>query len=204
VRIKSGSAPLFWTPNNPPVQEGVVAFDMKGAIVRTKYPEGHGPKTNLFDPVMLQKALDTIGQRLDPHLKLTELMVSDDDIAITAQDPRNPKKLAIFVYKDEDVSRTDNAREMVANSFGFGPDWLFDLAAIHPLVVQSFSKLEQETMTRLGMPNGKVERITISKDKMFHPRNDRVLIEIRASGDGKDTDWVTFDLTGAVADPDKR
>ena len=33
---------------------------------------------------------------------------------------------------------------------------------------------------------------------MFHPANDKVLMEIRASGDGKETDWVTYDLAGAI------
>ena len=53
-------------------------------------------------------------------------------------------------------------------------------------------------MARLGIANGAIERITISKDKMFHPANDKVLMEIRASGDGKDSDWVTYDLAGAI------
>jgi tetratricopeptide (TPR) repeat protein len=45
----------------------------------------------------------------------------------------------------------------------------------------------------------KIDAISITKDRQFYPRNDKVLIEIRMAGDGKDFQEMTFDLSGAVA-----
>ncbi len=203
VRIKSANAPLFWNPSQPPVEEGTVAFDMKGNVVRTKFPPGHGPQANLFDAAALQKAIATISQRLGAHLQVSELRVDADRIAITAQDPKDPKKFAVFTYKDEDVSRGNDIEAQVANAFGAGPDWLWDLALLQPSAVQPLAAMEQQTMTKTGVTNGKVTRITFSKDKMFHASNDRPLIEIRVSGDDQHDEWVYFDFAGNIADPDQ-
>jgi tetratricopeptide (TPR) repeat protein len=198
VEVRSGNAPAFWMPNNPPVAQGSVAFDAKGNVLHVKYPPGRGPQTNLFDPASLQKAIDKIGERLGPHVQLTELLITGDGINITAQDPKDLNKLTAFAYKDEDVSRASDASQTIANAFGAGQDWLWDLSLLQPSAVQSLAALEQQTMARLGIAHGEIVRITISKDKMFHPANDKVLIEIRASGDGKDSEWVTFNLAGAI------
>jgi len=200
IDVKAGNAPLFWNPNLPKPEEGSVTFDTKGNIVRTKYPEGRGPQTTLFDAAALTKAIDKIAERLGPHVQVTELVVIDDKrIQITAQDPQNAKKFVAFAYQDEDVSRGSDVEQTVANAMGQEPDWLWDLALLQPAVLQSIPALEKQTMARLNITHGEIVRITFSKDKQFHPANDKVLIEIRASGDGKDAEWVTFDLAGNIA-----
>ncbi|HXO01808.1 MAG TPA: tetratricopeptide repeat protein [Stellaceae bacterium] len=203
VRIRSAKAPLFVGLNSPPVEEGIVGFDMKGTIVRTKYPEGHGPKINLFDAAALQKAIETIRARLGAHLLVSELLISTDSIDITAQDPKEPKKFAIFTYKDDDVTRASDVRAQIANALGAGPDWLWDLALLQPAVLQPLASLEQQTMAKTGVGHGTVTRITISKDKMFHASNDRPLIEIRVAGDDNNDQWRYFDFAGNLADPDQ-
>jgi tetratricopeptide (TPR) repeat protein len=198
IEVKSGHAPAFWTPNSPPVEEGSVVFDTKGNVLRVKYPPGRAPQVNLFDPAALQKAIDKIVARLGPHVQVSELVIDDKTIGITAQDPQDPKKFAAFAYADEDVARAADALQTVANAFGAEPNWLWDLALLRPSVIQSLAALERQTMARLGIAHGEIVRITISKDKLFRPGNDKVLIEIRASGDGKDSEWATFDLDGAA------
>ena len=198
IQVKAGNAPIFWNPSLPKPAEGSVTFDTKGNILRTKYPEGQGPQTNLFDGPTLTKAIDKIAERLGPHVQVTELVVDAKRIAITAQDPQNPKKFAAFVYQDEDVSRDWNVAQTMVNSSDAGPDWLWDLAWLQPRVLQSIPAMEKQTMARLNIDNGEIVRITFSKDRTFYPSNDRVLIEFRASGDGKDSEEVTFDLTGAI------
>ena len=199
VSVKSAKAPLFTMPGAAPVEEGSVTFDAKGAPLHVKYPPGHGPRTNLFDPVALQKAIDKMVERLGPHVQLSELLISDDTIKITAQDPQDPKKFAVFNYQDEDVSRAAEPFQMVANSMGGGPNWLWDVAMLKPTVVQSLAMLEKQAMARLGGASSKVDLITITKDKQFHPQNEKVLIEIRAIAEGKESQETAFELAGGLA-----
>jgi tetratricopeptide (TPR) repeat protein len=199
VQVKSAKAPLFWTPNSPPVEEGSVTFDAKGAVLHAKYPPGRGPQTNLFDPAALQKAIDKIAERLGPHVQLIDLDVSDASIRITAQDPQNAKKFAVFTYRDGDVARAAEPFQTMANAGLAGPSWLWDIGLLPPSVVQSLAALEKQTLTKLGAGYGKIDAISFTKDKVFYPDNDRVLIEIRAAGDGDSSDNVIFDLAGGFA-----
>jgi len=203
VAVKSAKAPLIWNPSQPPVEEGSVAFDMVGYVVRTKYPPGRGPKVDLFSAADLQKAVDTIKQRLGPHLQAVELLITADSIDITAQDPKKPEDFAIFTYKNEDVVRADDTRAQILKSFGAGPGWLWDLDLLQPAVLQPLAAMEQQTMAHWRIANGHVTRITISKDKMFHAGNDRPLIEIRVAAADNNDQWLYFDFAGKVADPDR-
>jgi tetratricopeptide (TPR) repeat protein len=204
VAIKSAKAPLLWNPSLPPVEEGSVAFDMTGHVMRTKYPPGRGPKVDLFSAADLQKAVDTIKQRLGRQVQVTELLISPDSIDITAQDPKNAANFAIFTYKNEDVvRRADDARTQILKSFGAGPSWLWDLDLLQPAVLQPLAAMEQRTMAHWNIANGHVTRITISKDKMFHAGNDRPLIEIRVAATDNNDQWLYFDFAGNMVDPDR-
>ena len=204
VQVRSASAPLFTLPNAPPVEEGSVTFDAKGNVLHAKYPPGHGPQTNLFDPAALQKAIDKIAERLGPHARVTELRIDADSINITAQDPKDPKKFASFAYSDGDVARASDAQQMMANAFGAGPDWLWDLASLEPSVVQSLAALESQAIAQSGAADGKIDGISITKDKMFYPANDLTLIEIRAAAPGKDPQEMIFDFAGSITIPAAR
>jgi tetratricopeptide (TPR) repeat protein len=198
IDVKAGNAPLLWNPSLPTPEEGSVTFDTKGNILRTKYPEGRGPQADLFDGATLTKAIDKIAERLGPHVQVSELVVDGKHVNITAQDPQNAKKFVAFVYQDDDVSRESFIAQDIANAVGVEPDWLWDLALLQPAVLQSIPALEKQTMARLNIAHGAIDRITFSKQKPFYPSNDKVLIEIRASGDGKDSEDVTFDLAGTI------
>ncbi len=80
----------------------------------------------------------------------------------------------------------------------FGADWYFDLAAAGA-ATSRWTDLQKDTLARLGMADAKIDRITISKQKLMMPRNDRVLIEIRAE-EGKRGGRVVYDLTGKPVD----
>ena len=94
------NAPIIWTPNSPPVRRGTAVFDSKGALSRTVFPPGEGPKVDLLDPPVLSKALAVITARIGPNLKATELEVTADEIELTAVDPKNPNSLAVFTYRN--------------------------------------------------------------------------------------------------------
>ena len=162
------------------------------------FPPGEGPKVDLLDPPVLGKALAAITARIGPNLKATELMVTADEIALTAVDPKNPNSLAVFTYRNQEIKRDTGARAMIANSMGLGPGALFDLASLEPAISGPLATLQRETVSRLGMQNGRVIRLTFSKDQVFRPGNDKVLIEIRVAGDGPDHQWINYDLSGNV------
>ena len=196
IRVQDKNAPIIWTPNSPPVRRGTAVFDARGALLRTVFPPGEGPKVDLLDPPVLGKALAAMIARIGPDLKAAELEVTDDEIALTAVDPKNPNSLAVFTYRNQETKRDTGARAMIANSMGLGPGALFDLASLEPAISGPLAALQRETISRLAMQNGRVIRLTFSKDKLFRPGNDKVLIEIRVAGDGPDHQWINYDLSG--------
>ena len=59
-------------------------------------------------------------------------------------------------------------------------DWFFELAPVRPMV-EHWQQLQQDTLTRLGLTGGKIDLITISKQKRLLPQNDLVLVVVHAS-----------------------
>ena len=175
--------------------EGYVTFDVKGNILRTEYPPGKGPKLDFLAAASYGAAFDGLSQGLGAHAPVTELEFRSDKIMITAKDPQKPSDLVVFEYHGESLSRSIMTPMIWPT---FGPDWFFDLSQAQPIGGR-LAQLEQDTLTRLGLADGKIERITISKQKIFMPRNDRVVIEIRAE-EGRRGGRVVYDLNGNVVD----
>jgi hypothetical protein len=175
--------------------EGYVSFDVKGNILRTRYPPGRGPKLDFLDAASYGPAFDGMSQSLGAHAPVTEIVFWPDKVMITAKDPKKPDDLITYEYYGETLSRSIMTPMMWPT---FGPDWFFDLSQLRAAGAQ-WDRLKQDTLTRLGLLDGKVERITISKQKIFMPRNDRVLIEIRAES-GRRGGRVAYDLNGNVVD----
>jgi hypothetical protein len=144
VDVRSANAPLFWTPGQPPAEEGVVFFDAKGQFSRAKYPPGRGPQTHLLEPAGLAKAIAKIAERLGPHAEIVELSILDDSLRIQAADPHARGKLAIFDYKDGEVERASEARQGLAEIPGAKPDWRWDLAMIDSAAVQRIGECRSE------------------------------------------------------------
>jgi len=175
--------------------EGYVTFDNNGNVLRTHYPPGRGPKLDFLDAASYAPAFDGLSQGLGAHALVTELEFSADGVMVTTKDPQKPDDLVVFEYHGESLSRSIMPPMMWPT---FGPDWFFDLSQAQP-IGERLVQLEQDTLTRLGLTGGKIERITISKQKIFMPRNDRVVIEIRAE-EGRREGRVVYDLNGNVVD----
>jgi lipoprotein NlpI len=202
IAVEAEKRLAFPGPDSPPRPRATAIFDAKGGFVRTKYPRGEGPKIDLLEPAALTKALAIAAARLGRDLKASEVMVTTDEIAITAQDPKKPDSLGAFAYRDQEIERDTGARAMIANSMGFGQGALFDLASLEPAVSGPLAAMQRETLSRLKVANGRVIRLTFSKDRAFRPDNDKVLVEIRVAGDGPDHEWINYELTGKVAATD--
>jgi hypothetical protein len=191
----AGGPALEWEVNIADAKDqatsGAVVFDNTGKILRTRYPRGKGPKLDLLDAANIAPAFDALKTTLGEHAAVSDLAFRNDSLLIETKDPKNPDERLVFEYRGETLARS------IMPPFSwptFGPDWFFDLAQAQPVVAQ-WSGLEQDTLTRLGLPDGKIERVTISKQRLEMPRNDRVLVEVRAEA-GKRAGRVVYDLTG--------
>jgi hypothetical protein len=194
-----GAAQIEWEINIQAAGDsavaGYVVFDVKGNVLNTHYPPGKGPKLDLFDPASYASAFDGMTSGLGQHAQMVELVFWPDKVLITTKDPQKPDGLVVFEYRGESLTRSIMPP---LDWPTFGPDWFFDLSQAQPVGAR-WAQLQQDALTRLGLTGGKIERITISKQKLFMPRNDRVLIEVRAEA-GRRDGRVVYDLNGSVVD----
>jgi hypothetical protein len=175
--------------------EGRVVFDVKGNVLSTHYPPGRGPKLDLLQAASYAPAFAALSKALGEHAAMVELVFRPDGALITTKDPQKPDELVVFDYRGESVARSIMPPLTWPT---FGPDWFFDLSQAGSIAAR-WGELQQDALTRLGLADGKIERITISKQKLFMPRNDRVLIEVRAEA-GKRDGRVVYDLGGKVVE----
>ena len=174
---------------------GSVVFDAQGHVVHTRYPRGKGPKLDLLDATSVPSAFDALRSALGEHAAVTELQFRNDWLMVTTRDLKNPDERLVFEYRGEALARSIMPP---LDWPTFGPDWYFDLAQAAP-VAAHWGELQKDALTRLGLADGKIERVTISKQRLFMPRNDRVLIEVRAES-GKREGRVVYDLAGKAVD----
>jgi hypothetical protein len=178
-----------------PASDGYVDFDAAGKVLHTRYPQGKGPKLDLFAAPAYATAFTALRQALGDHASVVELRFDRDRLLATVKDPRDLSAQTVFEYHGEALSRSILPP---LDWPTFGPDWFFDLAATGS-AANRWAELQQDTLARLGMANATIDRITISKQKLMMPRNDRVLIEIRAE-EGKRGGRVVYDLAGKPVD----
>lgn len=175
--------------------EGYVTFDNSGKVLRTHYPPGRGPKLDLLDPASYAPAFDAMSKALGQHAQMVEMEFWPDKVMLTTKDPQKPDDQIVFEFNGESVSRSI----MTAMYWPtFGPDWFFDLSQVQQAGAL-WGQLKQDALTRLGLTDGKIERITFSKQKIFMPNNKQVLIEVRAEA-GRRDGRVVYDLNGKVVD----
>lgn len=174
---------------------GRVVFDNQGEVIATYYPPGKGLKLDMLEAANVAAAFAAMKQALGEHAAMTELDFRTEQLRLTARDPKKPDERIVLEYRGETLGRS------ILPPFDwptFGEDWFFDLAAAEPAAAR-WEALEKDALTRLGLADGKVERITISKQKLFMPGNDRVLIEVRAES-GKRGGRVVYDTAGKMVD----
>jgi hypothetical protein len=174
---------------------GYVAFDVKGNVLRTKFPPGKGPKLDMLDAANAAPALAAIQGGLGAHAAVVELDFRTSGLLITARDPQKTDAQVVLEYHGENLSRSIMPP---LNWPTFGPDWFFDVAAAQP-VAAHWTELQKDALARVGLAGGTVERITVSKQKMMLPGNDRVLVEVRVEA-GQRGGRVVYDMTGRVVD----
>jgi hypothetical protein len=174
---------------------GHVVFDNKGNVLSTRYPRGKGPKLDLLQAGSYAPAFDALSKAVGAHAAVVELAFWPDKLLITTKDPQKPDDLVVLDYRGESIARSIMPP---LDWPTFGPDWFFDLSQAQTIAAH-WSELQQDALSRLGLVDGKIERVTISKQRLEMPRNDRLLIEVRAEA-GKRDGRVVYDLNGKVVE----
>ena len=177
------------------VVEGTVTFDNAGNIVSTRYPPGRAPKRDMLDAAAVEPTFAALSKALGEHAAVFELVFSTNNVTVSTKDPQKPDDFVNFEYAGESVARSIMP---VLPWPTFGPDWFFDLSQLKP-VTAHWAEWQQHTLKRLGLAGGRIDRVTINKQRLFMPDNNRVLVEIRAE-EGKREGRVVYDLAGKVVD----
>lgn len=175
---------------------GWATFDAGGNWLHTSFPPGREPAYDMFDPANAAVAVDTIARRFGEHVSLLELTFRDGELQLEVADRHRPPAALGFSYGAGGLTRG-----LVAHDRKVAADWFFDLAPVRPMV-EHWRQLQQDTLTRLGLTDGKIETITISKQKRLLPQNDLVLVVVHASS-GERRGGVVYGLDGKVLDIDK-
>jgi hypothetical protein len=176
---------------------GWATFDPNGNWLHTSFPPGREPAYDMFDPANAMAAVDTIARRFGEHVSLLELRFRGSELLLEVADRHQPPAAIEFSYGAGGLTRGLAAvddRKVAA-------DWFFDLAPVRPMV-EHWRQLQQDTLTRLALPDGKIDMIAISKQKRLLPQNDLVLVVVRASS-GERRGGVVYGLDGKMLDIEK-
>jgi hypothetical protein len=176
---------------------GWATFDAGGNWLHTSFPPGREPAYDMFDPANAAAAIDAIAHRFGEHAGMLELRFRGGELQLEVADRHKPAAPIMFSYGAGGLTRGMPA----AGDPRVAADWFFDLAPVRPMV-EHWRQLQQDTLTRLGLTDGKIDTITVSKQKRLLPQNDLVLVVVHASsGDRKG--GVVYGLDGKVLDIDK-
>jgi hypothetical protein len=173
---------------------GLVEFDAKGTVLHVLFPQGREPVFEMFDAASAAMVFEAASHAFNEHVSTLELRFEPHEAQLALQDPKKPGGAVVFQYGARGLSRSlISAQDRPRTA-----DWFFDLALMQPVAAQ-WGQLQQDTLTRLGLAAGQVDRITVSKQKSRLPQNDRVLIVVEASAGGR-KGAVAYDLDRKVVD----
>ncbi len=178
-------------------EKGTVDFDGKGEVKRVRLPESKRPPLNLLEGPAMAEALAAVRGSLGAHAKLMELDFRDSMLLVTAQDPKKPAALGLFSYDAGELKRSAGGAA-TALWHGYGDDWFFEADELDDAVLGRLPELTAETLARLKIAGGKVDRITFSRNKVFDPASTALQIVIRVEGDDRKGGWVAYGLAGNV------
>jgi len=151
----------------------------------------------MFDPANAAVAIDAIARRFGEHAAMLEFRFRGSELLLEVADRHKPAALITFGYGAGGLTRGMPAAEHTK----VAADWFFDLVLVRPMV-EHWRQLQQDTLTRLGLTSGKINTITISKQKRLLPQNDLVLVVVHGSS-GERKGGVVYGLDSEVLDIDK-
>lgn len=160
-------------------EKGSVLADAAGAVRLVRLPASRRRPSDWFYPPTIAEVLSRIDREFGAGWKFWHVMFYPGNVAIKAQDPREPAKLMDFLLTDDGVSR----------SFGCGPgppvspmpgEHPFTIAELVQLGPGRLADLEKQTLARLDLPGIEISRVTIAHNFFDPSPKGNVTLEIRA------------------------
>jgi hypothetical protein len=180
-------------------EKGSVVFDAKANVKQVTLPESRRPKLDLLSADGIRQVLLAIKDSLGSSVRIMELDFRND-LQITTAEPNPNGPLGGYSYREGKLKHDADALVAQWQSWHYKEDWLFDLSELGTDTAQLLTGLEAKTLDRFKLPGGKIERITISKNKLSKPQNKNVLYEVRVEGDRSRSGWVIYDTRGTVVE----
>ncbi|HEY2139143.1 MAG TPA: hypothetical protein VGH00_03625 [Chthoniobacterales bacterium] len=182
---------------------GFVEFDPKsGQVTHVQVPDSQVKPVDFLDPAKTPELLANIKEDFGPAARFQEITIDRDRASVKGTAPAHPEEARQYEY---DAAR--RADPGIANSIKnpmnekLGPQDFFG-AGEFQVYETRLSELEQKTLTRLRLNDGKIQRLTFFRQSPFYPGNKKLLLEIRCQGTGDDGRIVyepagtEFDLVG--------
>ncbi len=159
-------------------EEGSVLADTAGAIKQVRLPPSRRKPSDWLDPATVVDTLAQIGREFGADTRLVEIMFYDNQVRISAEDPRQPRQL-MDVFLDE-----KGFHRFGGGSFGMAAarraSGGFKIAELAPLTAQRIAELEARTLARMNLAKVQVSNITIGRGNMDPSPKGNITIEIRA------------------------
>jgi hypothetical protein len=178
---------------------GFVEFDPKtGEMTAVHPPDSQVKPVDFLEPTKTAELLANMKEDFGPTARFQEISISHDRASAKGTAPAHPAELREYHYnaaKRADPGITSVIKNPTEN---FGPQDLFDAAEIQVYAAR-LSELQQKTLDRLRLANGKIDRLTFFRQSPFYPGNKKLLLEIRCAGKGDDG-RIVYDPAGTEFD----
>ena len=175
---------------------GFVEFDPKtGQVMRVDPPDSQIKPVDFLEPAKTPELLASIKEDFGPAAQFKEITVNHDRAWAKGTAPAHPDEVREYDYnaaKRADPGLSNGMKSPFDKNLG--PLDLFGAAEFQGFEPR-LSELEQKTLNRLRLTNGKIDRLTFFRQSPIYPGNKKLLLEIRCEGNGDDG-RIVYDLAG--------
>ena len=175
---------------------GFVEFDPKtGQVMRVEPPDSQVRPVDFLEPPKTPELLANIKEDFGPAARFAEITITHDRAWAKGTAPAHPDEV-----REYDYTAAKRADPGVSNGMkspfdkNSGPLDLFGAAEFQGFEPR-LTELQQKTLDRLRLTDGKVEQLTFFRQSPIYPGNKKLLLEIRCEGNGDDG-RIVYDLAG--------
>jgi hypothetical protein len=179
---------------------GFVEFDPKsGQATHVQLPDSQVKSVHFLDPSKTPELLANIKEDFGPTARFQEISIDRDRASVKGTAPAHPDEIRQYEY--DAARRADpSIANFITNPMNekSGPQDFFG-AGEFQVYETRLTDLEQKTLARLRLNNGRIQRLTFYRQSPFYPGNKKLLLEVRCEGKGDDG-RIVYDPAGTEFD----